>query len=38
MSGIVAKAYIDIANGLPCVVPSWERREEPSTKSSVDSR
>ncbi len=37
MSGIVAKAYIGIANGSPCVVPSWDRREDPSTKRSVES-
>ena len=38
MSGSRARAYIGIANGSPCVVPSWEYKVKPSTKSSTSLR
>ena len=38
MRGVVEMAYIGIANGSPCVVPSWDRRDEPPTNKSVGSR
>ena len=37
MRGTVARAYMGMANGSPCVVPSWESRRSPSTKRSVGS-
>ena len=37
MRGTVARAYIGMASGSPCVVPSWESRRSPSTKRSVGS-
>ena len=36
ISGTVAIAYIGIANGSPCVVPSWERIISPSMKRSEE--
>ena len=38
MSGRVAIAYMGMARGSPCVVPSWEKRVQPSTKSWAESR
>ena len=35
ISGMVATAYIDIANGSPCVVPSLENITSPSMNNSV---
>ena len=34
----MARANIGMASGSPCVVPSWESRMSPSTKSSVGAR
>ena len=38
MRGMVARAYIGMASGSPCVVPSWESRMSPSTNNSVGTR
>ena len=38
MRGMVARWYIGMASGSPCVVPSWESRMSPSTNSSVGTR
>ena len=33
--GMVAKPYMGIARGSPCVVPSWDKMTSPSTSRSV---
>ena len=38
MRGSRARAYIGIARGSPCVVPSWEYKVDPLTKSSASLR
>ena len=35
ITGMVARAYMGMASGSPCVIPSWESRVSPSTSSSV---
>ena len=38
MRGMVARAYMGMASGSPCVIPSWESRMSPSTNNSVGAR